>query len=369
MARVLRSGWLTSGREVERFEAEFAAAVGAPEALAVNSGTAALHLALAALDLKTGDEVIVPAMTFAATAEVVWHCGARPVLADCDAATLNLTPAAAARAVTRRSRALMPVHFGGRPCEMAALREIARARGLAMVVDAAHAFPARENGLAVGAARGAAEATAFSFYATKTLTTGEGGMLTGANARRARRLRSLRLHGLSAAAWGRHRRGATPHYEILAPGFKYNLTDLAAAIGRAQLRRAAGARRNRAGIAAFYSAALAEGPALEAPPPAAGGETHAWHLYVVQLRLEQLRIGRDRFLEELRRRGVGASVHFKPLHMHSWYRRAGYSAAMLPAATRAFPRLISLPIYPDLTPAERERVAAAALEVARRFRR
>lgn len=368
IAAVLRSGWLTSGPEVEHFETEFAAALGARHAVAVNSGTAALHLALAALGIGPGDEVIVPTMSFAADAEVVLRLGARPVLADCDPATLNLTAEAVSRAITRRTRALIPVHYAGLPCAMSELRNLARRHQMAVVEDAAHAFPARERSAAgrpgawVG---GAGTAVAFSFYATKTLTTGEGGMITTPSAPLAARIRRLRLHGLSTAAW---RRGG-PAYDIAEPGYKYNLPDLAAALGRVQLARAASMHAARERLARYYNGAFAAMPAIQ-PPPFVPAPLHAWHLYVIQLRLGQLRRGRDAFLATLRRRGIEASVHYRPLHVHSYYRRTfGYHPADFPHALSAYRRIISLPFYPALSRGDADRVITAVQEACAELRR
>ncbi len=362
--RVLRSGWLTSGPETERFEAEFAAAVSARHAVAVNSGTAALHVALAALEIGPGDEVIVPTMSFAADAEVVIRLGARPVLADCDPHTLNLTAAAAEAALTRRTRAILPVHYAGLPCEMTALRRLASRRRLAVVEDAAHAFPARHDGRPIGSE---GSAVAFSFYASKNLTTGEGGMVTTPHRRLAERMRLLRLHGLSASAWQRRERGAG--YDILLPGYKYNLGDLAAAIGRAQLAKSARLHAARARLAQRYQHALARLPEIELPPFMAAPD-HAWHLYVIQLRLDRLRCGRDQFAAALRRRGIETSVHYRPLHMHSYYRRAfGYRPADFPCAHRAYRRILSLPFYAGLRPDAVRRVIAAVAATCAEFHR
>ncbi|MGH9489418.1 MAG: DegT/DnrJ/EryC1/StrS family aminotransferase [Terriglobales bacterium] len=361
---VLRSGWLTSGPEVERFEAEFAAAVGARHAVAVNSGTAALHLALAALGITAGDDVVVPTMSFAADAEVVLRLGARPVFADCDPRSLNLTPAAAAAALTPRTRAIIAVHYAGLPCPVTELRALARRHALALVEDAAHAFPARAGREWIGAG---GAAVAFSFYASKNLTCGEGGMVTTPSARLAARMRRLRLHGLSASAW--ERRGQGPGYDIREPGYKYNLSDLAAALGRVQLARAARLHAARERLARRYHRALAAIPEIELPPwiPA---PSHAWHLYVIQLRLERLRGGRDAFLAALRRRGIEASVHYKPLHLHSFYRRVcGCRPADFPYALAAYRRIISLPFYAGMPRRGADQVIAALRDTCQELRR
>ena len=350
----LRSGWLTSGPEVAAFEAEFAAALGGGvQAVAVNSASAALHLALEALGLGPGDEVILPTLTFTATAEAVRHLGAVPVLVDIDADTLCLDPGAVAAAVTPRSRAILPVHFAGRPCDMAALADLARSQGLMLVVDAAHAFPAHLQGCPVG--QGAAQATAFSFYANKTLTTGEGGMLVTSDAALAARACRMRLHGIERRAQAA---GAPPGwaYEVIAPGYKYNLTDIAAAIGRVQLRRAQALADRRAQLAARYDATLADLPVI-LPPRAAPGDGHAWHLYVLQIRPEAP-LDRDALYAALSAQGIGLSVHYRPLHqLRAWSGLAGPQG--YPQAERYFARCLSLPLFPDLTEADQDRVIAA----------
>ena len=342
----MRSGWLTTGCRVKHFEQEFAKLVGAQHAVAVNSGTAALHLALEALGIGEGDEVIVPTMTFAATAEVVAYLRATPVLVDCEPTTLNISCEAVRRAVTSRTRAIVPVHFGGLPCQMDQLMGVACEHGLDIVEDAAHALPASFGGEMIGSM---SYATCFSFYATKTITTGEGGMVTTNDAERARRMRMMALHGLSRDAWKRYSREGAWQYEILAPGFKYNLTDIAAAIGVEQLRKCCQFWERRRDIARMYSEAFAESGAIRTPVTTLNTQ-HAWHLYIVQLELDQLRIDRDTFIEELRRQNIGTSVHFMPLHLHPYYRQAfGHAAHEFPNASAAFSRILSLPIFPSMS--------------------
>ena len=365
VAETLRSDWITTGPQVAKFEAEFAAAVRAPAALALNSCTAGLHTALAALGVGPGDEVITTPMTFAATANVIEHVRARPVFVDVEPDTLNIDPAAIEAAVTPRTRAIIPVHFGGHPCDMDPIEAIARRHGLFLVEDAAHALPARYRGRPVGSA---AHATAFSFYATKNLTTAEGGMLTGSPELLAR-CRPLALHGMSRDAATRYRQGGSWYYEVLAPGFKYNMTDIAAAMGRAQLRRLAAFQARREAIVRQYDAAFAGEEALERPTVRPDVEP-AWHLYPLRLRLDALRIGRDRFLEELGARNIGTSVHFIPVHLHPYYRdRYAADARPLPHAEESYRRLFSLPLSPRLDDADVGDVIGAVYDVIRAHRR
>ena len=362
----LRSGWLTSGPLVAEFEEAFATYVGARHALAVNSCTSALHLALEAAGVGPGHEVITSPMTFTATAAVIEHLGARPVLADCDPVTLNVDPRAVAAAVTPRTRAILPVHFAGQACDMDALEAIAREHGLAVVEDAAHALPTRYGQRMVGAI---GDATCFSFYVTKTITTGEGGMVTTERDDLAERMRLMRLHGMSRDAWRRYAQGGSWSYDIVAPGFKYNLPDLAAALGIAQLRRSEEFRARRAAIARAFDAGLA-GVSGVRTPVVADPDAHAWHLYVIRVEPSELTIDRDTFIRELTDRGIGVSVHFIPLHRHTYYReRYGFAPGDLPVAQRAFERILSLPIYPKMTDADVERVIEAVRDVAQGNRR
>lgn len=362
---VLRSRWLTTGSRARQFEVNFAAQVGSPHAVALNSCTAALHLALEALGVGGGDRVYLPAYTFAATGEVVRYLGATPVLVDVDPTTLNLDLQKLSDAIDRDLKAsigtpavIMPVHFAGIPCEMEPIWELARARGLAVVEDAAHAFPAMRNGHTVGwMPSDVPGAVCFSFYATKTMTTGEGGMLTTAHPDLADRVRSMSLHGLSRQAWKRYESGGNWRYDILAPGYKYNLTDLAAALGEVQLARTEEMHKRRAAIAARYEVGLGKsGLQLPSVPT---DTISAWHLYVVRTEPTD----RDRLIELINERGVGTSVHFIPLHLHSYYRQTyGYSPADFPVSTAQFERVISLPIWSAMEPAQVERVITTVHE-------
>lgn len=356
---VLDSGWLTTGERSLRFEEAVAERLGVAHAVAVNSATAALHLALEALHIGSGDEVIVPAYTFASSGEVVRYLGARPRIADVDARTLNLTAETVAAQLRPTTRAVQVVHIGGLAADMAPIVALCRERGLALIEDAAHALPATNGGRPAGTF---GEAGALSFYATKTITTGEGGMLVTDDPAIAERARIMRLHGISRDAWKRYAAGGSWYYEIEEVGFKYNLTDLAAAIGLVQLGRADALRDARQRIADRYAARLAEAgleDVLELPARPAPGDVHAWHLFMVRLR-PGARLGRDALIERLKGDGIGTSVHFIPLHLHPYYRRTyGLRPEDAPIAAREYAREISLPIYPDLTEVEVDRVCEA----------
>jgi perosamine synthetase len=369
----LRSGWLTTGPRVKQFEREFAAAVGARHAVAVNSCTAALHLAVEALKLPPGSGVLVPTMTFAATGEVVRYQGAVPILVDCDPVTLNMDLAdASGKLASLRAGGLptaiepstpvvgaIPVHVGGLMMDPEAVRSWARAEGLWIIEDAAHAFPAASR-TTTGVWRRCGEATAdvscFSFYANKTITTGEGGMAVTDDSSLAERMRLMSLHGLSQDAWERYSGGKTWDYRIVAPGYKYNLTDVAAAIGIPQLARAEQMRRERESIAREFSRAFADVEEIETPGDDSD-RLHSWHLYPVRLRLERLTIDRNAFMDGLKEAGVGCSVHWRPLHLHPYYQaNFGWRPEDLPVATALWERLVSLPIFPGMRPEEVQQV-------------
>lgn len=361
VVETLRSGWLTMGPRTREFEGAFADFVGAPHAVALNSGTAALHLALEAVGVGPGDEVIVPTYTFTASAAVVCHLGATPVLVDVQAADLNVDPERIEAAITPRTRAVVPVHIAGQPCAMDEIGGIAARHGLRVVEDAAHALPTGYRGRRVGTI---GDATAFSFYATKNLTTGEGGMVTTADPALARRVSTMRLHGLSKDAWKRYTAEGSWHYDVMAPGFKANMTDPAAAIGLAQLAKVEAMAARRAEIAARYSAVFAAVDGLDTPWVNPEGE-HAWHLYLLRLRSEALAIDRAAFIQELTARNIGTSVHFIPLHLHSGYRRQlGHDPEVFPVATAEYERVISLPIYAAMSDEDVEDVIAAVADVA-----
>ena len=355
VVRCLRSGWLTSGPLGLEFEAAFARYVGAKHAIAVNSCTAALHLALEAAGVGPGDEVITSPLTFTATAAVIEHLGARPVLADVDPVTLDLDPACVAAAVSSWTRAIVPVHFAGQACDMDPLLAIAGEHGLKVVEDAAHALPTRHGDRRVGTI---GDATCFSFYVTKTITTGEGGMITTDDDAMAERMRTMRLHGMNRDAWNRYGKGGSWAYDVIAPGYKDNLPDLAAALGLTQLAKSDRFHARRRAIALAYDEGFAGIEGVHTPQ-VQDHEGHAWHLYILQVD------ARDRFIEELAARGIGTSVHFIPLHHLSYYReRYRYKPTDFPQATAAFERIVSLPIYPRMGDGDVARVIDAVRDVA-----
>ncbi len=366
---VLRSGWLTTGERTARFEREFCAYTGARHALALNSGTAAIHLALAALGIGPGDEVITTPLTFCATVNSILHVGATPVLADVDG-NGNLSPRSVAGRITPRTRALLPVHLGGMPCRMDELWTLARRHKLAVVEDAAHAVGTHYRGEHLGhAASSLSDAVAYSFYATKNMTTGEGGMVTTNRKELAARMRLLALHGVSRDAWNRYSENGHWYYEVLEPGFKYNLSDIQSALGIQQLRRLESFIARRAEVAALYNRLLDGMEELKTPHDCGYGR-HAWHLYILCLKAERLNIGRNEFLEELRRRKVGASVHFIPIPKHPFFARwAEAEHNRCPKALALYERMVSLPLYPGLTEDEVRRVAAAVREIVSAARR
>lgn len=349
----LRSGWLTTGPKTVAFEAAFSDFLGGEvESVAVNSATAALHLGLEALGVGPGDEVIVPTLTFTATAEVVRYLGATPVLVDIDKNTLCIELAAVEAAITPRSKVIMPVHFAGRMCDMTALRALADRHGLRILDDAAHALPAHHQGATVG--KCGADVTAFSFYANKTMTTGEGGMLVTADPAIAARARTMRLHGIDRDVFNRFTdTRASWVYDVVAPGFKYNLTDIASALGLVQLGRAAEFGRIRADRVARYDAAFADAP-LILPPRPSKGDGHSWHLYIVQL-TEAAPLNRDDFILALKEQGIGISVHYRPLHqMTVW--KPFCEGVEFPQANMVFSRCVSLPLFMAMTDEEQDRV-------------
>lgn len=366
VVRVLRSGWLTTGAEAQRFERAFGARLGARHAIAVTSGTAALHLALEAAGIGAAHEVIVPTWTFTASAGVARYIGARPVLVDVRADDLNVEAAAVERAIGPRTKAIVGVDIGGHPADWHLLRELASPRRIVLVDDAAHALPATLRGQLIGTW---ADLTAFSFYVTKTLATGEGGMLVTPNDAWAERARVMSLHGISHDAWKRYTAEGGWRYDVIAPGFKYNMTDIAAALGLVQLSRLDDMLRRRAAIAARYSAAFADVDALQ-PPVIRDDRTSAWQLYILRLRLEALRCDRGAFIGALKERGIGTSVHFMPLHLHPYWRDTyKLRPEEFPVATREYERVISLPIYSTMSEEDVAAVIDAVRAVAAANRR
>jgi dTDP-4-amino-4,6-dideoxygalactose transaminase len=356
---VLRSGWLTTGAKAHRFEEAFAEVLGARYALAVNSATAALHLALDAFGVNEGDDVVVPTYTFTACGEVCAYMGARVVLADVAEDRL-MGPEQLAAAVTEGTKVVMPVHFAGQAVDIQQLRSQVGPE-VRFLEDAAHALPADANGIPAGRL---GDAAAFSFYAPKTITTGgEGGMLVTDDETVARRAAQMRLHGINADAWNRYGAGGRWFYEVGEAGFKYNMTDLAAAIGLVQLERLGEMSESRAAIARQYDEAFASSDLLD-PPARRPEDRHAWHLYVVSLRLEQLDEDRGTVIDRLADAGIGASVHFIPLHLHPHYqRRYGYRPGDFPVAERLYQRSISLPIWPGMSEGQVQRVTSTLLTI------
>ena len=383
----LRSGWLTTGPKCKEFELEFARFVGARHAVAVNSCTAALHLALDAVGLRRAELVLVPTFTFAATAEVVRYFDATPVFVDCDPDALCMAPKQATRTLQDLKtgkklagvpedhagvRAMIPVHYAGQMVEVDALQALARENEIALIEDAAHTLPAfyRSGPDAPWRPSGStADITCFSFYANKCITTGEGGMAVTDRADFAERMRTMSLHGMSRDAWKRFTAAGSWYYEIVAPGFKYNLTDIAAAIGLGQLSRANELWAARRKVADQLRQELSNIDEIELPLELPNRK-HSWHLFPIRLNLGQLRIDRAEFIQELSARGVGASVHWLPLHMQPYYRETyGFDPQDFPVAAEVWPRLVSLPIFPTMAPTQVKQVANAVTAVVTEHRR
>jgi dTDP-4-amino-4,6-dideoxygalactose transaminase len=358
VVEALRSGWVTSGPKTKQFETDFSAYLGGNcDAIAVNSATAGLHLGLEAMRIGPGDEVITTTHTFTATAEIIRYLGADPVFVDVDSDTLCIDVDAVERAITPRTKAIIPVHFAGRSANMKRLLSIAQQHGLKVMEDAAHALPTTFEGSLIGTL--ASDVTVFSFYANKTITTGEGGMLVTRDPEIAKRARVMRLHGINRDAFDRFT-SKTPswYYEIVAPGFKYNMTDIAASIGIHQLKKADVFQQKRAHIANLYDAALENLPIIR-PPRALNGDVHSWHLYVIQL-AEDAGVARDVFIERMFEQGVGCSVHYIPLHLQPYWRDLySLTPEMFPISQRIYERTVSLPLYTRMTEADVSRVVAA----------
>ncbi len=354
----LRSGWVTTGPKAKKFEEDFSAWLGGGvESVSVNSATAGLHLALEALGIGPGDEVITTTHTFTATAEVVRYLGADLVFVDISPDTLCIDPVAVEKAITARTKAIIPVHFAGRSADMGAILEIAARHGLKVVEDAAHALPTTCDGKLIGTLE--SDVTVFSFYANKTITTGEGGMLVTRNPEIAKRVRIMRLHGINRDAFDRFTAKVPSwYYEIVAPGYKYNLTDIAASLGIHQLKKANRFQQRRQQIAERYNEALAGLP-LILPPAPATGDVHSWHLYVLQL-TDAAPVSRDVFIERMFEQGIGMSVHYVPLHLHPYWRDTYHlTPEMFPVSQRVYEHTATLPLYTKMTDEDVERVIAA----------
>ncbi len=365
VVETLKSGWLTTGPRVARFEREFRELTGAPHAIAVSSATAGLHLALAALEIGPGHEVITTPMTFCATVQAILHVGATPVLADIGSDG-NIDPGEIEKRITNRTVAIIPVHMAGLPCDMEAIWALAKRRGIYVIEDAAHAAGAFYNGRPIGAgpegAAGASDAVVFSFYATKNLTTGEGGMITTHRPELAESMRMLALHGVSHDAWDRYTDRGDWRYDVLAHGFKYNMSDIQAAIGIHQLRKLNQFVERRALLASMYHEAFAGMDELETPPDNLLCR-HAWHLYILRLNLHKFKIDRAEFIHRLKQKGIGASVHFIPIPMLRYFSRLPMAQYAVPRARHLFPRIISLPLYPAMTEEEVHYVAHKVREI------
>ncbi|MCU0848902.1 MAG: DegT/DnrJ/EryC1/StrS family aminotransferase [Spirochaetes bacterium] len=365
VAECMRSGWLTMGRATFEFERKFAGYIGAGNAVALNSGTSALHLALRAAGLARGDEVIVPAMTFTATAEVVRYFDAFPVIADVGRETHNIRVDEIEKKITPKTRAVIPVHYSGQPADMDEIMDLARKKGIAVIEDAAHSLPASYRGRNIGVI---GDMTCFSFYATKTLSTGEGGMITTENNGWAEEIRTLRLHGISKDAWNRYEHGGSWRYDVVDAGYKYNPTDISSSMGLVQLERLDEMQKKREAIAAFYGECFRDNDSLITYEPGPDRKS-SWQLYPLKLKLESLSVGRDEFIARLGEKDVGVSVHFIPLYRFSYYKSLGYDATAFSDSEWIFERTLSLPIYPDMTAAEMEYVARAVADTAGECRR
>jgi dTDP-4-amino-4,6-dideoxygalactose transaminase len=371
VVETLRSGWLTTGPRAARFESDFREYTSAPHAVAVNSATAGLHLALAGLGIGPGDEVITTPMTFCATVQTILHVGATPVLADIGWDG-NIDPEEIAKRITGRTRAIIAVHMAGLPCDMTSIWELARRRGIHVIEDAAHAAGARYMGRQIGAGpvgtADASDAVAFSFYATKNLTTGEGGMITTHRPALAQTMRMLALHGVSHEAWDRYSDKGNWHYDVLAHGFKYNLSDIQAALGIHQLRKLDQFIEQRARYARMYHDAFSDLEEVELPPENPQCR-HAWHLYILRLNLRRLKIDRGKIIRELQQRGIGTSVHFIPIPLLRYFSRLPLAQYACPRALELYPRIVSLPLYPGMTEDQVQYVARGVREVVESSRR
>lgn len=350
VADSLRSGWITTGPKALKFEKSFGEYLGVPYALAVNSATAGLHLSLLAFGIGPGDEVLTTPMTFAATANTVILTGARPVLADIDPVTFNIRPELVKKALTPRTKALIPVHFAGRPCEMEALEEIAEKNGLVIIEDAAHALGASRRGRPIGSPARQRQAAVFSFHPTKNITTGEGGMVCTACEDAAERVSVLRQHGMSKGAWNRYAATGTPHYDLLFPGLKYNMLDIQAAIGNDQLTRLASFNARRREIVSMYRKGLEGLPGIVLPPEPAQGDVHSWHILTPLIDIDYLGFSRDEFMARMRELNIGTALHYQALHLFSYYgREYGWKRGDFPGAEFVSDRIVSIPLFPAMT--------------------
>ena len=362
----VRSGWLSMGPKTIRFEEAFNSYIGSKKSIAVSSWTAGGHLVLEAFGIKPGDEVIVPTMTFPATAEVVCYLGAKPVFVDVEEDTLNISLKEIEKAITPKTKAIIPVHYGGQPCDMDEILQIAKDNNIRVMEDAAHALPATYKGKKVGTI---SEVTCFSFYATKTLSTGEGGMICTNDDEIAERCSIMRLHGINRDAWKRYTESGSWYYEVVAPGFKYNFTDLQASLGLPQLKKVDSMWQSRKDIAARYTAALKDNEFLTLHTVKEDRES-SWHLYPVRLNLEKLKINRAQLIDEMRKLNVGAGVHFMPVHQHIYYTQTyNLDDKNYPVASAVFPRLVSLPIYPGMKEENVDKVINVLVDLLKKYKK
>ncbi|MDK9716775.1 MAG: DegT/DnrJ/EryC1/StrS aminotransferase family protein [Trichlorobacter sp.] len=363
----LRSGWITTGPKVKRFEDVFKAYVGAPFAVPLSSATAGLHLTLLALRIKEGDEIITTPMTFASTVSMIILAGGTPVLADIEPGTLNIDVAKVAEKITPRTRAVIPVHFAGQSCDLDPLFVLARQHNLTIIEDAAHAAGTEYKGQKIGSLD---SISIFSFHPNKNITTGEGGMVCTPDETLAEEISLLKFHGMSREAWKRFAASGTPNYDIMLPGYKYNMMDIQAAIGLHQLPRLDGFIDRRKEIAEQYNAAFADLAELALPTYAPYQQRHAWHLYTPLIRIELLTIDRDQFMAELKNLNIGSGLHYKAIHHHSWYREnLPVADTDLPNASYASDRILSLPLFPGMSDNDANDVISAVTDVINRFRR
>lgn len=366
MADTLRSGWLSMGPKTIRFEEEFNKYIGAKRSIAVSSWTAAGHLTLEAFGIERGDEVIVPTMTFPATAEIVCYFGAKPVIVDVDEDTLNISLEEIQKAITPKTKAIIPVHYGGQPCDLDEIQLIANENNLKVLEDAAHSLPATYKGKKIGTI---SDVTCFSFYATKTLSTGEGGMICTNNEEIAERCAIMRLHGINRDAWKRYSESGSWYYEVVAPGYKYNFTDLQASLGLPQLKKVDAMWEWRKKIASKYFEGLKDLDLIKLPVVKSDRES-SWHLFPVRLNLEMLTKNRAQIIDELKNNNIGVGVHFMPVHQHLYYSETfNLDDKNFPVAAAAFPRLMSLPIYPGMTDHSVEKVINTLIDLLNKFRR
>lgn len=362
----VRSGWIGMGPKTIRFENNFTKYIGVNKSVAVSSWTAAGHLTLEAFGIKEGDEVIVPTMTFPATAEIVCYFKAKPVIVDVDEDTLNISLKAIEKAITPKTKAIIPVHYAGQPCDLDEIHDLAKKHNLKVLEDAAHSLPAAYKGKKIGTI---SDVTCFSFYATKTLSTGEGGMICTNNEEIAERVKIMRLHGINRDAWKRYTESGSWYYEVVAPGYKYNFTDLQASLGLPQLKKVDMMWNSRIRIAAKYTEALKDLDTVQLHTIKSDRES-SWHLFPIRLYLDRLTKNRAQIINELREKNVGVGVHFMPVHQHLYYSETfNLSDAEYPVASAAFPRLMSLPIYPGMTDANVDKVIDALIDTLNKFKK